>query len=54
MPWPAADRSDSLYQQDYRHYMRLAGGHTMPMAGGAMRSLPMKMGAHEHAAHGHP
>ncbi len=54
MPWPAADRSDSLYQQDHRHYMRLAGGHTMPMAGGATRSLPMKMGAHEHAAHGHP
>jgi hypothetical protein len=39
--WPAADPRDSLYQQDYKHYMRLAGGHDMPMAG-----TPMKMGAH--------
>jgi hypothetical protein len=30
--WPAADPRDSLYQQDYRHYMRLSGGHHMPMA----------------------
>ena len=44
--WPPADRTDSLYQQDYRHYMRLSGGHEMQM--------PMRMGAHEHVtAHGH-
>jgi hypothetical protein len=45
--WPAADRSDSLYQQDHAHYMRLTDDH-----GGH------QMGAHEqmsgHAApHGH-
>jgi hypothetical protein len=51
--WPGADRSDSLYQQDYRHYMRLTGGHEMPMAGGPMPAMPPRMGAHEHAAHGH-
>jgi len=44
--WPPADRTDSLYQQDYRHYMRLSGGHEMQM--------PMRMGAHEHVtAHEH-
>ena len=56
--WPAADPRDSLYQADYRHYMRLEGdghGHDMMrmadksmVRGGAM---PMKMGAHERAAH---
>jgi hypothetical protein len=48
--WPAADPRDSLYHEDYLHYMRLAGGHDMDMAGTAM---PMKMAGHEHAAHGH-
>jgi len=48
--WPAADPRDSLYQRDYRHYMRLEGGHQMPMAG---ESMPMKIGVHEHGAHGH-
>jgi hypothetical protein len=44
--WPPADRTDSLYQEDYRHYMRQSGGHDMQM--------PMRMGAHEHAtAHEH-
>ncbi len=28
--WPAADPNDSLYQQDFRHFMRLGGGHPMP------------------------
>src|SRR5213080_2384479 len=44
--WPAADPGDSLYQQDYRHYMRLeeGGGHHM-------MSMPMKMTAHEHPSH---
>ncbi|HKW42090.1 MAG TPA: hypothetical protein VJN39_12640 [Gemmatimonadales bacterium] len=51
--WPAADRGDSLYQQDYRHYMRLTGGHDMmDMAGPAM-SMPVKRGVHDHAAHAH-
>ncbi len=49
LAWPAADPHDTLYQEDYRHYMRLEGGHDMPMAGAAM-----PMGAHQHAAHGHP
>ena len=48
--WPAADPSDTLYHEDYLHYMRLVGGHEMNMAGTAM---PMKMAGHEHAAHGH-
>ncbi|HYT04515.1 MAG TPA: hypothetical protein VEM13_06500 [Gemmatimonadales bacterium] len=45
--WPAADARDSLYQQDHRHYMRLEGGHAMPVAG---QSMPMKMpmGLREH------
>jgi len=48
--WPAADRTDSLYQQDYRHYMRLGGGHEMPMR----MPMPMSVGAHQHgAAHTH-
>lgn len=42
--WPAANPQDTLYHEDYQHYMRLAGGHEMPMAGMAM---PMRMGAHE-------
>jgi len=50
--WPAADASDSLYQQDYRHYMRLTAGHEMHMAGGSAPMTMMKMGGHEHAAHG--
>ena len=50
VPWPAAEPSDSLYQQDYRHYMRLEGGHEMEMAGG---SMPMKTGPHGHATHDH-
>src|SRR5437899_4162473 len=36
---PAADPGDSLYQQDYRHYMRLQGGggpHLMEVAGKPM------------------
>ncbi|HYK82356.1 MAG TPA: hypothetical protein VEU55_04365 [Gemmatimonadales bacterium] len=44
--WPGADPHDSLYQQDYRHYMRLEGEHDMPMAG-------MPMGARGHVAPGH-
>src|SRR2546423_12608301 len=38
--WPPADRSDSLYQQDYRHYMRLSGGPEVQMA--------VRMGGREH------
>src|SRR5213592_4522194 len=56
--WPAADPRDSLYQADYRHYMRLEGdghGHDMMrMADKSMGrggAMPMKMGAHERAAH---
>src|SRR2546430_7910690 len=43
--WPAAQPSDSLYQKDYRHYMRLqrGSGHMMEMAGKPM-SMPMKIG----------
>ncbi len=48
--WPAADPHDSLYQADYRHYMRLAGGHEMEMAGMAMPAGP---GGHQPAAHDH-
>jgi len=48
--WPGADPRDSLYQQDYRHYMRLEGGHGMHMAGQAM-PMQMPMGAHGHAGH---
>ncbi|HVH68507.1 MAG TPA: hypothetical protein VM716_11605 [Gemmatimonadales bacterium] len=44
--WPAADPGDSLYQQDYRHYMRLSGGHDM-----MEMTMPMKAGAHGHMAH---
>jgi hypothetical protein len=53
--WPAAQPGDSLYQQDYRHYMRLEadGGHHMMEMGKPM-SMPMKMGAHEHASHARP
>ncbi len=48
--WPPADRSDSLYQQDYCHYMRQSGGHEMRMAD----AMPMKLPMHEHGAgHGH-
>jgi hypothetical protein len=50
--WPAADRSDSLYQQDYRHYMRLEGGHDMMDMAGKPMAMPMKP-AHEHSGHGH-
>ena len=50
--WPAADRVDSLYQEDYRHYMRLEGGHDMMDMGGKPMSMPMKP-AHERSAHGH-
>ena len=51
--WPAAEPADSLYQEDYRHYMRLesGGGHHMMEMGGKPMSMPMKMGAHEHPAH---
>jgi len=51
--WPAAEPGDSLYQEDYRHYMRLesGGGHHMMEMGGKPMSMPMKMGAHEHPAH---
>lgn len=49
--WPAADPSDSLYQQDYRHFMRLTGGHEMPMMGGAAPMTMTKMDGHEHAPH---
>jgi hypothetical protein len=52
--WPAADPSDSLYQQDYRHYMRLAGGHDMMDIGAKPMSMPMKMGGHESPAHARP
>lgn len=45
LAWPGADPRDSLYQRDYRHYMRLEGGHEMPMAGQPM-PMNMKMGAH--------
>ena len=51
--WPAAEPGDSLYQKDYRHYMRLeeAGGHHMMEMAGTPMSMPMKMGAHEHPSH---
>jgi hypothetical protein len=48
--WPAADPRDSLYHEDYLHYMRLVGGHEMNMAAAP---LPMNMPGHEHTAHGH-
>src|SRR6266853_291323 len=53
--WPAAEPGDSLYQQDYRHYMRLeaGGGHHMMEMGKPM-SMPMKMGAHDHGSHARP
>lgn len=49
--WPAAEPHDSLYQKDYRHYMRLEGGHDMMDMGGKPMSMPMKMDAHEHPSH---
>ena len=49
--WPAADPHDSLYQQDYRHYMRLEGGHDMVHMAEKPMTMPMKMDAHGHAAH---
>ena len=49
--WPAADRGDSLYQQDYRHYMRLTGGHEMMDMAGKPMSMPVKPGARDHAPH---
>ena len=51
--WPAAEPGDSLYQQDYRHYMRLeeGSGHHMMGMGDTPMSMPMKMGAHEHPSH---
>src|SRR5213083_1101159 len=49
--WPAADPADSLYQKDYRHYMRLDGGHHMMEMAGTPMSMPMKMDAHEHSSH---
>jgi len=50
--WPSADPNDSLYRQDYRHYMRLEGGHEMPMTAG--QPMEMKTGAHQpEPAHGH-
>ena len=51
VPWPAADPADSLYQKDYRHYMRLDGGHHMMEMAGTPMSMPMKMDAHEHPSH---
>jgi hypothetical protein len=49
--WPAANPHDSLYQADYRHYMRLVGGHGMDeMAGMAM---PPKPSGHQPAARDH-
>jgi hypothetical protein len=51
--WPAAEPGDSLYQKDYRHYMRLEGGHLMDMTGKPM-PMPMKMGAHQHSSHPRP
>jgi len=54
--WPAAEPGDSLYQKDYRHYMRLeeGGGHHMMEMAGKLMSMPMKMGAHEHPSHARP
>lgn len=49
--WPAADPRDSLYQQDYRHYMRLEGGMMDMGMGSKPMSMPMKA-THEHARHG--
>jgi hypothetical protein len=51
--WPAAEPGDSLYQKDYRHYMRLeeGGGHHMMEMAGTPMSTPMKMGVHEHPSH---
>jgi hypothetical protein len=53
--WPAAEPGDSLYQQDYRHYMRLeaGGGHHMMEMGKPM-SMPMKTGAHDHGSRARP
>jgi len=50
--WPAADPRDSLYQQDYRHYMRLEGGMMDMDMGSKPMSMPMKA-THGHAGHGH-
>jgi len=47
--WPATNPADSLYQQDFRHAMRLVGGHEMMMGGHEMAP----MGAHGAAHHSH-
>lgn len=49
--WPAADPRGALYQADYRHYMRLGGGHDMMHMAGKPMSMPGKMDAHEPSAH---
>jgi hypothetical protein len=36
--WPSADPRDSLYHQDYEHYMR-EGQYAMPMAGQSMQRM---------------
>jgi len=47
--WPATDPTDSLYNQDLRHAMRLVGGghDMMMMSGHSMSSM------HEHGAPHH-
>ena len=52
VPWPAANPRDSLYREDYEHYMREGndGGHGMDM-GGHVMSMPPKSSGHEHATH---
>ncbi len=44
--WPPAERGDSLYQVDFRHYMRLAGGHVMQMAGREGSHVPSHAPGH--------
>ncbi|HEX4627886.1 MAG TPA: hypothetical protein VH137_03770 [Gemmatimonadales bacterium] len=44
--WPAADPGDSLYQEDYRHYMRLTGDHGMMDMAGHPMTMPMKPAHH--------
>jgi len=47
--WPATNPADSLYQQDYRHFMRQVGGHDMMMMSGHHMSPPEAHGAEHHA-----
>jgi hypothetical protein len=54
--WPATNPSDSLYQKDLRHAMRIGGGQDMMMMSGHMMMMPGESmpSAHDHGVTHHP